>query len=29
MKNKDNIMNAVKFMDNNLTRKITSDEIAF
>lgn len=29
MKNKDNIMNAIKFMDNNLTRKITSDQIAF
>ncbi|HOU83577.1 MAG TPA: AraC family transcriptional regulator [Spirochaetota bacterium] len=29
MKNKDNIMNAIKFMDNNLTRKITSEQIAF
>ncbi len=29
MKNIDNIMNAIKFMDNNLTRKITSDQIAF
>ncbi len=29
MKNEENIVNAVRYIENNLTRKITSDEIAF